>query len=381
VLRSGWEPDSTVISLRAGPWFNHEHHDEGSFQIAAFGQKLVDEGGYASYYTDPHYADYFTQAAGHNTLLIDGDPFSQGAFNGRYWPAFQHPTLSAWLLASSFDYVAADLTAAYDGRLRSYQREFVFLKPDILVIHDSVRSAQPHVFSWLLHAPSGSNLTIHGAQASIESPNGASATLTAAGPNASWTAETTPLKVLLFKDLDHQHIEPSRELLLQSPSVPATHFLVGIKLNKGRAEGRQQLETWNQPAGEGLRTNHGELDSIVFRTAAGPLRIANMTTDGSLLVCRGATAQLGWMAVGAGYVEDGGHVVFQASAPTDVAEESLPSGLTFDLRTSALDIVKIFHATAPAGVEVDGQKVSSTYKDAMVLLPALSAGKHHVSIH
>ena len=45
VLRSGWGPDSTVISLRVGRWFNHEHHDEGSFQVAAFTPRAGGFGG------------------------------------------------------------------------------------------------------------------------------------------------------------------------------------------------------------------------------------------------------------------------------------------------------------------------------------------------
>src|SRR6185437_6587074 len=150
-LRSGWDRNATVISLRAGPWFNHEHHDEGSFQVAAFGDELISEAGYGSYYIDPHYPDYFTQASGHNTLLIDGNAFSQTAFAPRYWAAFEPPHFTAQMLSSAFDYLAADLTPAYDGKLQSYERQFVFLKPDILIVRDQVRAPENHVFTWLLH--------------------------------------------------------------------------------------------------------------------------------------------------------------------------------------------------------------------------------------
>ena len=84
VMRSGWLPEDTVISLRVGPWFNHEHHDQGSFRAAAYGEELVAEAGSADYYRDPHYPDYFTQAPAHNTVVIDDDPFSQKDYDGRY---------------------------------------------------------------------------------------------------------------------------------------------------------------------------------------------------------------------------------------------------------------------------------------------------------
>src|SRR6185437_5948887 len=199
---------------------------EGSFQVAAFGQKLIDEAGYASYYTDPHYPDYFTQAAGHNALLIDDDPFSQTAFNGRYWAAFSHPRFSSELLTRDFDYLNLDLTSAYAGRLKGYHREFFFVKPNILVVRDTVSAGQAHVFSWLLHAPPGSNLTAGNARAMIAAEK-ASAGLVAIGENSQWVSAVTPLEVTLFDNLDRGHVEPRRELLLKSPKTPQTQFVVG----------------------------------------------------------------------------------------------------------------------------------------------------------
>lgn len=379
VLRSGWGPDATVISLRAGAWFNHEHRDEGSFQVSAFGQTLVDEAGYASYYTDPHYADYFSQAAGHNTLLIDGDPFSQAAFSGRYWAAFNRPYFSNWLLASSFDYLAADLTSAYDGRLENYQREFIFLKPDILVIFDHVRSAQPHRFSWLLHTPSGSKLTMNGAHASIE-PAGSDAgvSLTAAGPNAVWTDASTPVSIALFKDLDDKRIEVRHELLLHSSPSTSTQFLAGLKFNRGEAS-ETQLETWNEPAGEGFRTIQWESASVILRTGAGPLRISDVTTNGSVLAQQGG-ANPAWMAVAASSIDEDRHPLFHATTPMNVTWEKSSSGLTLSLHNAEATAVEVFVAASPHHVEVDGQQVSPEYKNQQLLLPSLPAGDHRISI-
>ena len=368
-----------MISLRAGAWFNHEHHDEGSFQVSAFGQTLVDEAGYASYYTDPHYADYFSQAAGHNTLLIDGDPFSQAAVSGRYWAAFKRPHFNDWLLASPFDYLAADLTSAYDGRLESYQREFIFLKPDILVIFDRVRSAQPHRFSWLLHTPSGSKLTMNGADASIESAGGeANVSLTAAGPNDVWTVAATPVSVALFKDLDDKRIQTPHELLLHSSPSTSTQFLAGLKFNKGKAS-PAQLEAWSEHAGEGLRTIQGEAASVVIRTGAGPLRSSNLITDGSILGQQ-AGAHPAWMAIAASSVGENGHTIFHATTPTNVTWQRDLSGLTLSLRNAKSAAIEIFSATAPHSVEVDGQQIAPQYKNQQLLLPSLPAGDHHISI-
>ncbi len=372
VLRSGWGPDATVISLRVGPWFNHEHHDEGSFQVAAFGQTLVNEAGYAAYYTDPHYQDYFTQAAGHNTLLIDGDAFSQQAFHGRYWPGFTHPHFSASLLGAGFDYLDADLTSAYDGQLQSYTREYVFLKPDILVVHDHVRSAEPHQFSWLLHTSGDAKVETSGADASIQL-GAASASLTAEGPNATWTTATMPISILRFKSLDGARIDAPKELRLDSARGRSADFLVGVKLGKqSNADG---LKPFTTAAGEGLQSADGQA-AVVFRTGAGPLQLSGVKTDGSVLAEDGP----GWMAVGATSVERDGREVFHASAPVSVEGESAASGMNLTLHTPAGARVEIASVDRPHSVELDGKAITPIYKDGKLGLAALAAGEHHVKI-
>jgi hypothetical protein len=379
VLRSGWDPDATVISLRVGPWFNHEHHDEGSFQVAAFGNELIGEAGYGSYYIDPHYPDYFTQAAGHNTVLIDGDPFSQMNLAPRYWAAFKYPHFSSQLLSSGFDYLAADLTSAYDGKLQSYERQFVFLKPDILIVHDDVRSPEKHVFTWLLHAPPKTKLMHEGAVASIQA-KAAHADLVAAGSNASWSVVDTPIPVTLFTDLDHQHIEPRREFMLSSSSTTHTQFLVGMKFAAGPADGKPALQSWTESAGEGLRTtgSGSEQASVVFRTGAGDLVLDTLATDGSVLAQKGNNKS-NWMAVGAESVKENGRVIFRSAAPAEVEWENANGATRINVRTSSNSVLNIYCAEPPAAVTMDGKPAVLSYRDKMLTVKLIS-GEHHVLI-
>ncbi|HEV2325821.1 MAG TPA: heparinase II/III family protein [Terracidiphilus sp.] len=379
VLRSGWDRDATVISLRVGPWFNHEHHDEGSFQVAAFGNALIGEAGYGSYYIDPHYPDYFTQAAGHNTVLIDGNPFSQMAFAPRYWAAFKYPHFASQLLSSYFDYLAADLTPAYDGKLQSYERQYVFLKPDILIVHDEVRAPEKHVFTWLLHAPPDAKLKHDGAAASIQAKD-AHADLVAAGSNAAWSVEDTPIPVTLFTDLDHQHIEPRKEFLLTSPSAAEAEFLVGMKFAAGSAGSEPGLQSWSEEAGEGLRTagSGSEGASVVFRTGAGDLVLDALRTDGSVLAQRGSGGNR-WMAVGAQSVNEGGKIIFRSATPVDIAWERVNGTTKIAVRTTTTTALNIFCAEPPASVRMDGKPGVLSYQDKMLTVRVFP-GEHHVVI-
>jgi hypothetical protein len=379
-LRSGWDPDATVISLRVGPWFNHEHHDEGSFQVTAFGNELISEAGYGSYYTDPHYHDYFTQAAGHNTLLIDDNPFSQMAFAPRYWPAFEHPHFGAQVLSSGFDYLAADLTSAYDGKLQGYERQFIFLKPDILIVFDQVRAPEKHVFTWLLHAPPDSELMHDRAIASIKT-KAAHADLLAAGSNQLWKVATTPLQVTLFTNLDREHIEPRKEFLLTSPAIANTSFLVGMKFSAGPAGGNPELQSWSEKAGEGFRTadSGSEGASIVVRTGAGDLTLDAIATDGSILAQRGNDGS-DWMAVDARSVKEDGNAIFQSAIPADVAWERVKGVTNLTLWTTGSGALHIFCAEPPASVSVDGKSAQVAYRDKMLTVDLLTSGEHQILI-
>ncbi len=88
---------------------NHEHHDQGSFQLASHGALLVGEGSYADYYRDPNYKDYFSESAAHNVVLLDHDPFSQISYGGDYFKALSsHPRITSSLLSEHIAYLEAD---------------------------------------------------------------------------------------------------------------------------------------------------------------------------------------------------------------------------------------------------------------------------------
>ena len=79
VFRSGFDPDDFAFIFRAGPFFNHQHFDQGSFYLADRGQNFLVEGGRTDYYNDPWYQGFFIQPGAHNCLLVDENVESQRA--------------------------------------------------------------------------------------------------------------------------------------------------------------------------------------------------------------------------------------------------------------------------------------------------------------
>ncbi len=163
IFRSGWSPEDIVFNFRSGPFYNHQHFDQGSFQLRAFGETLVPEAGKAHYYNDPWYRLYYIQPLGHNTVLVDGNPGSQRSGD------YLHFVKAADTRAEMLDIVGTDYYGAatgelhklYRGELSLFERNVIFMQPDYFVIFDRLRSSgEPHEYDWLLHFQDRRNVTV-----------------------------------------------------------------------------------------------------------------------------------------------------------------------------------------------------------------------------
>lgn len=148
ILRDSWRPSSMVLSMRAGRNFNHNHADQGSIFYADHGTIWLGEAGYADYYKDLHYNTFNTQAIGHNTLLIDGNPESQVLPGNDVFGTA--PRFVRTLLDEKTSVVQADLTAVYPA-LTHYTRTLIRFADGPTVIVDDVLAATPHTFTTVWH--------------------------------------------------------------------------------------------------------------------------------------------------------------------------------------------------------------------------------------
>jgi hypothetical protein len=141
VSRTGWDEQSTVVALRSGGPSNHEHADRNSIIFAAYGERLFHDPFKAAYsHTQPHWLLRQTEA--HSAVLIDG--------KGHQYHDGREGTNASWAVARVVRYTAtpdsmivtSDATEAYhlvnDG-VEAVVRTLIFIKPDILLIHDRVR--------------------------------------------------------------------------------------------------------------------------------------------------------------------------------------------------------------------------------------------------
>jgi hypothetical protein len=199
-LRSGWEDDDTMISYKCGDYFSsHVHLDQGNFEIYKEGLLAVDSGLYHANgdWNVGHHAKYYTKTIAHNTITVkdpnqefysssktlpnDGGQRNVMCLNDESWleyewgcttanPTstdqwFDHPEwyntcdITANEFTDDFDYIKSDLLPGYvlpndpNGKVTQFDRELIFIKPDIFIIFDRVNSRNADFEKkWLLHS-------------------------------------------------------------------------------------------------------------------------------------------------------------------------------------------------------------------------------------
>lgn len=138
----------TSVYFKSSPYgsYNHSHADQNTFVIHARGRVLAADSGYYDYYGSPHWQDWYKQTRAHNAITFDG---GQGQLHdtmdakGRI-VRFEHH--------ADYDIVTGDATAAYGDALTRAVRSIVYLRPDTVLVYDSLASKTPRTWEWNLHA-------------------------------------------------------------------------------------------------------------------------------------------------------------------------------------------------------------------------------------
>jgi hypothetical protein len=154
--RSDWSGDESMVIFKGGNplgehafrlhkeriykgEYYHTHRDSNHFCLFAGGQWLIRNAGYALWDTKFH-----------NTLTVDnyGQKGDEDPFVSEEWPLTENsrfPRIISVESTPKFDRIKGDATAAYAEKsgLRSFKRELVFFKPNVLVVIDRVATLTP----------------------------------------------------------------------------------------------------------------------------------------------------------------------------------------------------------------------------------------------
>lgn len=142
------DPKRTSIYFKSSPYgsYNHSHADQNAFVIHHRGERLAVASGYYDDYHTPHWKDWYKQTRAANAITFDGGK-GQG-FNGRQFSG----EITRFESGEGYDIAVGDAAKAYGGELTRAQRSIVYLRPDLVLVHDSLASATPRTWEWNIHA-------------------------------------------------------------------------------------------------------------------------------------------------------------------------------------------------------------------------------------
>jgi hypothetical protein len=169
--RSDWSPDATFFHIKCGvptgrhswttqytvggpasyPVYSHFHPDQNNFSIYYRNHYLIQTGGI-------QYPLAHTYNA--NTVLVNGHG-QIGDSTTTTWtlpvaPLAMNPHLGITYGTDKLDYVMGDATTSYDPMygVRMFNRHILFIRPNMFVILDRLKSATASTFSFVLRNPS-----------------------------------------------------------------------------------------------------------------------------------------------------------------------------------------------------------------------------------
>jgi len=389
-FRTGWGKDSIEMLFRAGPNYNHGHADEGSFQISAFGEPLATEAGWSDYYKDPYYATYFTQSAGHNTVLVDGNDESQTFPDTPQFKSLDRfPRIIDSLTSEFHDEAASELSSVYDGRLSSYTRRIVFVKPNYFVVFDDIRSSGPPVrLDFLLHFADGDKLkTEHDSVVYIT--EGASlAARSFLNNEAETSVKNGHIPYPVFATTTPAKTPPQPvywDIGLPRNST-YSQFLVALVPSKNRSDAQTLISKMTGVSGanfKGIKVDRGaESDIILFRIGDGRNSFSNngwTANASSMTITRKGSSVETVAGSNAISVLGQNRTYLTASDPVNFAID-YGNIITAIVNSNADSQISFFTGSRPTSVAIDGQPLPAsafTYDAARSLVTLTTTPGQH----
>lgn len=161
--RTDWSGAESLAVLKCGPFLGHKaveefsydpggghvHPDANHFILFGAGEWLIRDDGYRAKWTGQH-----------NTLLVDGrGQLGEGKqwFDGsRPLAVKSQPRILRAASTLGLDHIVGEAAAAFpaDLAIESYRRHLLFLKPDVVIVADEIRTTSPRELELRFHPES-----------------------------------------------------------------------------------------------------------------------------------------------------------------------------------------------------------------------------------
>jgi len=171
-IRSGWEENATLVGFRCGPapgnanqakpgriasrgyGPGHQQPNINHFVIYANGTWLAIDPGYT----------HLKETRNHNTILVNGQGQAGAGEKWLDYMAFQErepaPKIMLAETTREYDYIIGNAGNIYvdEAGLEYFERQLMFIKPDVIIIADRLKGKSNSSFEWSLQANEIANI-------------------------------------------------------------------------------------------------------------------------------------------------------------------------------------------------------------------------------
>jgi hypothetical protein len=370
VFRSGWDKDAIVFLYRAGPNFNHHHSDQGSFLLNAFGESLVSEAGWSDYYKDPYYGTFFTQAIGHSTVLMDGNPESQNIPDTPQFAALNYyPRITDSITSEFYDGVGSELSSVYQNRLARYVRRITFIKPFYFVVFDDLKvNGKAAQFDFLLHLPNRDKIKTESLTAIYNGEKASLAVRMFAPKGARLSVENgrIPYHVLATRTPAETPAPPAYLDFKTVSPLTETQFLTAMVPAKNESSAQSLIKQMTEIVGtnlKGIRVERGnETDLVMFRggTETQMMQQGEWSADAAVVAITQRANNLERFALqNARSLRRGNQILFSSESPASVAANIKSNEIEVACNGDTPARVTLFVGKNPSGVLLDGKDLNA----------------------
>lgn len=133
---------------------SHGYDANNAFLLSAFGRPLFISSGWRDIYGSDHHTKWMWHTKSTNCITVNGGGQLAHSVQGA-------GRITEFATEAGFDYVAGEAGPAYGDKLDRFARRILFVKPELIVIHDRLEAPRPVRFEWWLHAPVEMRITDH----------------------------------------------------------------------------------------------------------------------------------------------------------------------------------------------------------------------------
>lgn len=159
--------DNVEVIFKSSPFgtWSHGYESQNAFLLYAYGERLFIRTGRRDSYGSDHHKQWMWHTKSVNSITVEGEGQAGHSQEAK-------GEITAFHTSDLIDYVEGEAGYAYDGKLNRFTRRIVFVKPEVVLIYDTLEAPKNVTFEWRLHAPV--EMTANG-QEDIRVVNGAAA--------------------------------------------------------------------------------------------------------------------------------------------------------------------------------------------------------------